>query len=53
MLILTISGWVTLAFEFGYIFLVPVYIWALVDLIFAVSGKMKDKEGNLIKNWQS
>jgi len=26
-------------------------IWALIDFIFAVSGKMKDKEGRLIKNW--
>ena len=27
-------------------------IWALVDFIFAVSGKMKDKEGKVIKDWQ-
>ena len=27
-------------------------IWALVDFIFAVSGKMKDKEGKIIKDWQ-
>ena len=26
-------------------------IWALIDFIFAVAGLMKDKEGNLIKNW--
>ena len=26
-------------------------IWALVDFIMAVSGKMKDKEGKLIANW--
>jgi TM2 domain-containing membrane protein YozV len=26
-------------------------IWALVDFIFAVSGKMKDKEGKLITKW--
>ena len=26
-------------------------IWALIDFIFAVSGKMKDKEGKLIKDW--
>lgn len=28
-------------------------IWALVDLIMAVTGTMKDKEGKLIKNWES
>ncbi len=26
-------------------------IWALIDFIFAVSGKMKDKEGKLISTW--
>ncbi len=26
-------------------------VWALVDFIMAVSGKMKDKEGRLITNW--
>ena len=26
-------------------------IWALIDFIFAVSGRMKDKEGRIIKNW--
>jgi len=26
-------------------------VWALIDFIMAVSGVMKDKEGNLIKNW--
>lgn len=51
MLTLSILGWVTSAFEFGYIFLIPVYIWVIVDLIFTVSGKMKDKEGNPVKNW--
>jgi TM2 domain-containing membrane protein YozV len=26
-------------------------IWTLIDFIFAVSGKMKDKEGNYIETW--
>ena len=26
-------------------------IWTLIDFIFAVSGNMKDKQGNLIKKW--
>ena len=26
-------------------------IWTLIDFILAVSGKMRDKEGQLIKNW--
>ena len=28
-------------------------IWALVDFILAVSGSMKDKDGKLIKDWQT
>jgi len=27
------------------------YIWALIDFIFAVTGNMKDKEGRPITNW--
>ena len=30
---------------------ITVGIWALVDFIFIVSGKMKDEEGKLIKKW--
>ena len=26
-------------------------IWALIDFVVAVAGSMKDKEGQLIKNW--
>jgi TM2 domain-containing membrane protein YozV len=29
------------------------WIWTLIDFIYAVSGNMKDKEGKLIKNWES
>jgi TM2 domain-containing membrane protein YozV len=28
-------------------------IWTLIDFIYVVSGNMKDKEGKLIKNWES
>ena len=31
--------------------LVAVGIWTLIDFIMAVTGKMKDKEGNQITNW--
>jgi len=51
MLILTIAGYATIMFTFGYIFLAAVGIWAFVDFIFAVIGKMKDKEGKLITKW--
>lgn len=26
-------------------------VWALIDLILAVAGVMKDKQGRVIKNW--
>jgi TM2 domain-containing membrane protein YozV len=27
------------------------YIWTIIDLVFAATGTMKDKEGKLIKDW--
>lgn len=51
MLILGVLGWLTVWFIIGWIFLIPVNIWALIDFIFAVTGNMKDKEGKIIKNW--
>jgi TM2 domain-containing membrane protein YozV len=51
MLVLCILGWATVWFLLGLIFLIPVYVWTIVDFVVAVSGGMKDKEGKLIKNW--
>jgi hypothetical protein len=28
-------------------------VWWLIDFIYAVAGIMKDKEGKVIKNWQT
>ena len=33
------------------IIFIAVGVWAFVDFIFAVIGKMKDKEGKLIEKW--
>lgn len=33
------------------IVLIAVGTWAFVDFIFTVSGKMRDREGRLIKKW--
>jgi TM2 domain-containing membrane protein YozV len=27
------------------------YIWTIIDFVFAVTGSMRDKEGKLIKDW--
>jgi TM2 domain-containing membrane protein YozV len=39
----------------GYIYAFSIFavvgIWAFVDFIFAVTGRMKDKEGSLIRKW--
>ncbi len=53
MLILSILYMATVRF-WGMIMVIPLAIvglWAFIDLIFAVFGIMKDKEGKLIKNW--
>jgi uncharacterized Tic20 family protein len=53
--ILSHSGfpiWVGIVILVGLISLLAVAIWALVDFIFVVSGRMKDKEGEPIKKWR-
>jgi TM2 domain-containing membrane protein YozV len=39
--------------ERGFIPLIAVGIWAFVDFILAVSGKMRDKDGKLVKKWRN
>jgi TM2 domain-containing membrane protein YozV len=52
MLILGIVGWATIwIFGLGLLFLIPVHIWAIIDFIFAVVGKMTDSQGLLIEKW--
>ena len=29
------------------------WIWTIIDFIYAVSGNMKDKDGKLIQDWQA
>ncbi len=52
MLILSILYLVTIRFwGIMVISLAVAGLWAFIDFIFAVSGIMKDKDGNLIKKW--
>lgn len=51
MLILGVLGWGTVWRVIGFVFLVPLWIWNLVDFILAVAGLMKDKEGKPVKSW--
>jgi hypothetical protein len=38
-------------FLWGFSFIIAIAIWAFVDFIFAVIGRMKDNEGRLIQKW--
>ena len=52
MLVLGIVGWVTAWFwDFGFLFIMAVGIWALIDFIMIVAGKMKDDEDKLVSKW--
>lgn len=51
MLVLSIVGWFTCWFLVGIPMLIAVWIWSLIDFIFAVSGKMKDRNGDLVTEW--
>jgi TM2 domain-containing membrane protein YozV len=42
------GGW----FLWGLSFIIALEIWAFVDFIFAVTGRMKDNEGRLIQKWR-
>ena len=53
MLILSIL-YLTTARLWGLIMLIPIAVaglWALIDFILVISGRMKDREGKVIKNW--
>lgn len=52
MLILAIVGWSTIwLIGFGLLFLVPLWVWCVIDFIFAVSGNLTDSKGKRILNW--
>ncbi len=51
MLVLTIVGWATFWFIVGFVFLGIVWVWNLIDFIFAVAGMMRDSQGRLIEKW--
>jgi TM2 domain-containing membrane protein YozV len=51
MLILTIVGWATFWILIGFVFLGIVWVWNLIDFIFAVAGMMRDSQGRLIEKW--
>ena len=46
MLVLTIIGWLTAVFAIGFVFLLVVGIWLIVDLIMILTGKLKPADGS-------
>jgi TM2 domain-containing membrane protein YozV len=53
MLVLAIVGYVTMFIVVGFFFLAAVGIWSLIDFIMAIAGTIKDKDGKVVKNWES
>ncbi len=55
MLILTLIGVLTaiILFGSGLILIAIVSVWVLIDLIKAIIGRVKDKEGKLITRWSN
>ncbi len=52
MLVLTITGYpAIILLGLGFIPLSVVWVWNLIDVIMAVAGTFKDKEGKLVKSW--
>jgi len=50
MAIITVIGWITSIFIFGYILIVATGLWALIDFIMILMGKFTDKYGRPIVN---
>jgi len=51
MLVLAVVGYVTRWLIIGYVLLGLVWLCNVIDLVLAVAGMMKDKQGRPIKNW--
>ena len=51
MLVLTIAGYATMILVIGFFALSVVWVWNLIDVIMAVAGTFKDKEGKPITSW--
>lgn len=52
MLILTLIGYSMIIITvFGFVPLAAIWIWNLIDFIWALKGSFKDKEGKLITKW--
>ncbi|MFA5628794.1 MAG: TM2 domain-containing protein [Dehalococcoidales bacterium] len=50
MAVLTVVGWITTIFVFGFVLVYGVALWALVDFIMILLGKFSDKYGRPILN---
>jgi TM2 domain-containing membrane protein YozV len=51
MVLLAIPSWLTPWYPVGWLFLINLVVWILIDSFLVISGQMKDARGNLIKRW--
>ena len=51
MLALLVIGVISSFFLIGFLLLVPLGIWALIDLVMIITGSFTDAEGKKVLNW--
>ncbi len=51
MLILTVLGFLTAVFAFGFALIGITTLWSLIDLVIIILGNFKDSKGLYISNW--
>ncbi len=51
MLLLAVPSWLTPWYPVGWLFVLTLGVWILIDAILAASGQMEDGRGELIGRW--
>ena len=51
MLLLAIPSWLTPWYPMGWLFVLTLVLWILIDSVLVISGQMEDARGNLISKW--
>jgi TM2 domain-containing membrane protein YozV len=51
MVLLAVPSWLTPWYPVGWIFLLTLVVWILIDSFLVISGQMEDGQGGLISRW--